>query len=73
MPIRQYNSYTLFQLEADEGGQVFAEVTRNYTPLEMSEVGLITEMRNNLAEYGPGYANMVISELLHLPPKQEPS
>ena len=62
MPIRQYNSYTLFQLEADEGGQVFAEVTRNYTPLEMSEVGLITEMRNNLAEYGPGYANMVISD-----------
>jgi hypothetical protein len=62
MPIRQYNSYTLFQLEADEGGQVFAEVTRNYTPLEMSEVGLILEIRDKLAEFGPGYANMAIAE-----------
>ena len=62
MPIKQYNSYTLFQLEADEGGQVFAEVTRNYTPLEMSEVGLILEIRDKLAEFGPGYANMAIAE-----------
>lgn len=62
MPIRQYNSYTLFQLEADEGGKVFSEVTRNYTPLELSEVGLILEIRDNIAQYGAGYANMVISE-----------
>lgn len=62
MPIRQYNSYTLFQLEADEGGRVFSEVTRSYTPLELTEVGLVLEIRDNLANYGAGYANMVISE-----------
>jgi len=62
MPIRQYNSYTLFQLEADEGGKVFNEVTRSYTPLDLSEVGLVLEIRDSLAQYGSGYANMVISE-----------
>lgn len=62
MPIKTYNSYTLFQLEADEGGQVFSEVTRNYTPLEVSEVGLVLELRQKLAEYGVGYANMAVSD-----------
>lgn len=62
MPIKTYNSYTLFQLEADEGGQVFSEVTRNYTPLEASEVGMVLELRTKLAEYGPGYANVSISD-----------
>ena len=62
LPIKIYNSYTLYQLEADEGGQVFSEVTRNYVPLEMAEVGLILELRERLAMYGPGYANMAISD-----------
>ena len=62
LPIRFYNTYTLFQLEADEGGKIYSEVVSNYTPLEVSEVGLVLELRQKLAELGPGYANVVISD-----------
>jgi len=62
LPIRFYNTYTLFQLEADEGGKIYSEVVSNYTPLEVSEVGLVLELRQKLAEFGPGYANVVISD-----------
>lgn len=60
LPINFYNTYTLFQLEADEGGKIYSEVVSNYTPLELSEVGMVLELRQKLAEYGPSYANTVI-------------
>lgn len=62
LPINIYNTYTLFQLEADEGGQVFSDVTRSYVPLEMTEIGLVLELRDKLAQLGPAYANTVIGE-----------
>lgn len=62
LPIRFYNTYTLFQLEADEGGKIYSEVVSNYTPLEVGEVGLVIELRQKLAEFGPAYANTVISD-----------
>ena len=61
LPINIYNTYT-FQLEADEGGQVFSDVTRSYVPLEMTEIGLVLELRDKLAQLGPAYANTVIGE-----------
>jgi len=62
LPINFYNTYTLFQLEADEGGKVYSEVVSNYTPLEVGEVGMVLELQQKLAEFGPGYANVVISD-----------
>jgi hypothetical protein len=62
LPINFYNTYTLFQLEADEGGKIYSEVVSNYTPLELSEVGMVLELRQKLAEYGPAYANTVIGD-----------
>ena len=62
LPINFYNTYTLFQLEADEGGKIYSEVVSNYTPLELSEVGMVLELRQKLAEFGPGYANTVIPD-----------
>ena len=62
LPIRFYNTYTLFQLEADEGGKIYSEVVSNYTPLEVGEVGLVIELRQKLAEFGPAYANTVVSD-----------
>jgi len=62
LPIHFYNTYTLFQLEADEGGKIYSEVVSNYTPLELSEVGMVLELRQKLAEYGPAYANTVIGD-----------
>jgi len=62
LPIHFYNTYTLFQLEADEGGKIYSEVVSNYTPLELSEVGMVLELRQKLAEYGPAYANPVIGD-----------
>ena len=62
MPINQYNSYTLFKLQQDEGSAAYSDITNSYTPLELSEVGLVLEIRDSLAQYGSGYANMVISE-----------
>jgi hypothetical protein len=62
LPINLYNTYTLFQLEADEGGKIYSEVVSNYTPLEVGEVGMVLELQQKLAEFGPGYANVVISD-----------
>ena len=62
LPINFYNTYTLFQLEADEGGKIYSEVVSNYTPLELSEVGMVLELRQKLAELGAGYANVVIPD-----------
>jgi hypothetical protein len=62
LPINFYNTYTLFQLEADEGGKIYSEVVSNYTPLEVGEVGMVLELQQKLAEFGPGYANVVISD-----------
>ena len=62
LPINFYNTYTLFQLEADEGGKIYSEVVSNYTPLEVGEVGLVIELRQKLAEFGPAYANTVVSD-----------
>ena len=62
LPINFYNTYTLFQLEADEGGKIYSEVVSNYTPLELSEVGMVLELRQKLAELGSGYANVVIPD-----------
>ena len=62
LPINFYNTYTLFQMEADEGGKIYSEVVSNYTPLELSEVGMVLELRQKLAEYGPAYANTVIGD-----------
>ena len=62
LPIRSYNSYTLFQLAADEGETAFREAVDRYVPLETSEVGLVMELERKLAEYGPGYAQVTIPD-----------
>jgi len=62
LPIRSYNSYTLFQLAADEGETAFREAIDRYVPLETSEVGLVMELERKLAEYGPGYAQVTIPD-----------
>lgn len=62
LPIRTYNSYTLFQLAADEGETAFREAVDRYVPLETSEVGLVMELERKLAEYGPGYAQVTIPD-----------
>lgn len=62
LPIRFYNSYTLFQLAADEGEQAFREAVDRYVPLDLAEVGLAIELRLKLAEYGPGYAQIAVSD-----------
>ena len=62
LPIRSYNSYTLFQLAADEGETAFREAVDRYVALETSEVGLVMELERKLAEYGPGYAQVTIPD-----------
>ena len=62
LPINMYNSYTLFNMPALEGEAAFREAVDRYVPLELGEVGMAIELRNKLAEYGPGYAQMAVSD-----------
>ena len=62
LPINMYNSYTLFNMPALEGEAAFREAVDRYVPLELSEVGMAIELRNKLAEYGPGYAQMAVAD-----------
>ena len=62
MPIKFYNSYTLFQMAAIEGETAFREAVDRYIPLELSEVGMAIELQNKLAEYGPGYAQIAVAD-----------
>jgi hypothetical protein len=61
MPLNTYNSYTLFKMLDDEGENAYREAVDTYVALEISEVGMVLEIRDKLAEIGPGYANMVIN------------
>ena len=62
LPINEYNSYTLFNMPALEGEAAFREAVDRYVPLELSEVGMALELRNKLAEFGPGYAQMAVAD-----------
>ena len=63
LPINTYNSYTLFKMLDDEGANAYREAVDTYVALEMGEVTMILEIRDKLAEIGPGYANMVINDV----------
>ena len=62
LPINTYNSYTLFKMLDDEGENAYREAVDTYVALEIGEVSMVLEIRDKLAEIGPGYANMVIND-----------
>ena len=56
IPMNSYNYYTVNEIHVHEGDQVFADLRKRYLPLEVTEVEMVLEMQQKLAEEGEAYA-----------------